>query len=77
MNPLFHPTANVNHAKVGLLHAGGGGGARLGSQARGGRSDGPYADSLPLSDHFQGGGGGGGSGGGREAAKKGGGGEAS
>ena len=27
---------------------------------RGGRSDGPYADSLPLSDHFHGGGGGGG-----------------
>ena len=26
----------------------------------GGRSNGPYADSLPLSDHFQGGGGGGG-----------------
>ena len=31
--------------------------------SRGGRSDGPYADSLPLSDHFQGGGGGGGGGG--------------
>ena len=27
----------------------------------GGRSIGPYADSFPLSDHFQGGGGGGGS----------------
>ena len=56
---------------------------------RGGRSNGPYADSLPLSDHFQGGGGsgsGGGKGGcqegwggagsgggGRGAAKKGGG----
>ena len=26
----------------------------------GGRSNGPYADSLPLSSHFQGGGGGGG-----------------
>ena len=26
---------------------------------RGGHSNGPYADSLPLSDHFQGGGGGG------------------
>ena len=25
----------------------------------GGRSNGPYADSLPLSSHFQGGGGGG------------------
>ena len=34
----------------------------------GGRSDGPYADSLPLSDHFQGGGGLGL--GGRGAAKK-------
>ena len=36
----------------------------------GGRSDGPYADSLPLPDHFQGGGGGGWvwGGGGREGA---------
>ena len=40
--------------------------------ARGGRCNGPYADSLPLSDHFQGGGGGGGwVWGGRGAAKKG------
>ena len=39
---------------------------------RGGRSDGPYTDSLPLSDHFQGGGGGLGVGGGRGAAKRGG-----
>ena len=51
--------------------------------ARGGRSDGPYADSLPLSDHFQGGGGGGGggggagSGGGEGGCQEGGGGEAS
>ena len=30
----------------------------LHSAPRGGRSDGPYTDSLPLSDHFQGGGGG-------------------
>ena len=29
---------------------------------RGGRSNGPYADSLPLSSQFQGGGGGGGGG---------------
>ena len=34
------------------------------ARARGGHSNGPYADSLPLSDHFQGGGGGAGSGGG-------------
>ena len=50
-------------------------GALLTFMPRGGRSDGPYADSLPLSDHFQGGGGGGGGWvwGGRGAAKKGGG----
>ena len=33
----------------------------------GGRTIGPYADSLPLSSQFQGGGGGGGSGGGSGA----------
>ena len=48
------------------------------STGGGGRGNGPYADSLPLSDHFQGGAGGGGGWvwgrGGRGAAKKGGGG---
>ena len=34
------------------------------SRARGGRNNGPYANSLPLSGQFQGGGGGGGGGGG-------------
>ena len=45
--------------------------------SRGGHSNGPYADSLPLSSHFQGGGGGEGGGlgrGGRGASLGGGGG---
>ena len=45
--------------------------ARRANATGGGRSNGPYADSPPLSDHFQGGGGLG-LGGGRGAAKKGG-----
>ena len=42
--------------------------------SRGGRSNGPYADSLPLSDHFQGGGGLGLGGGGEGGCQEGGGG---
>ena len=59
VSQVTHTQKLATNGATGLSTEGGGV-----DHGGGGRSNGPYADSLPLSDHFQGGGGGAGSGGG-------------